>query len=512
MDDIFTQVREGNAFNVRVWLDNTENDLNKGDDHRFSLLHWAAREGRDNIVDMLIKRGARINATNMGDDTPIHLAAAHGHRDVTLMLLHNKANVNAINEHGNTPLHYACFWGYDQIAEDLVNNGALVSVANKCDDVPLDKCKPYMAKMLKDRAIALGQDLSKIPFKDRSWLGYKTRSRDAVLSRYTGIDIKELQLVGHIAKTHSGETWRGSWQGNDIVAKILSMAVVTDRNIRDFKEEFPKLRIFNHPNVLAVLGCCAPKDPPDLVVISQFMPFGSLFNTLHGESGIVVDQNQALRFAIDIARGMEFLHSMEPMIPNFILTSKHVMIDEDLAKINVDDPKYTSGDATLNGVTCLCTVLIPLILGAPVVSSTKSIHSGHPIPQSDPVIDEDLTAKINMADYRFSFHEKGKLFSPAWCSPEALQKSPGDINVRASDMWSFAILLWELETREVPFAELEAMEIGMKVALEGLRLSIPPGISSHMSRLMRICMNEEPGKRPRFDMVIPILEKMKLSG
>ena len=32
-------------------------------------------------------------------------------------------------------------------------------------------------------------------------------------------------------------------------------------------------------------------------------------------------------------------------------------------------------------------------------------------------------------------------------------------------MWSFSILLWELETREVPFAELEAMEIGMKVMI-----------------------------------------------
>lgn len=30
MDDIFSQVREGNAFHVRVWLDNTENDLNQG--------------------------------------------------------------------------------------------------------------------------------------------------------------------------------------------------------------------------------------------------------------------------------------------------------------------------------------------------------------------------------------------------------------------------------------------------------------------------------------------------
>lgn len=30
MDDIFTQCREGNAVAVRLWLDNTENDLNLG--------------------------------------------------------------------------------------------------------------------------------------------------------------------------------------------------------------------------------------------------------------------------------------------------------------------------------------------------------------------------------------------------------------------------------------------------------------------------------------------------
>lgn len=30
-------------------------------------------------------------------------------------------------------------------------------------------------------------------------------------------------------------------------------------------------------------------------------------------------------------------------------------------------------------------------------------------------------------------------------------------------MWSFGVLLWELNTREVPFADLSPMEIGMKV-------------------------------------------------
>lgn len=34
-------------------------------------------------------------------------------------------------------------------------------------------------------------------------------------------------------------------------------------------------------------------------------------------------------------------------------------------------------------------------------------------------------------------------------------------------MWSFAVLLWELVTREVPFADLSHMEIGMKVSKDG---------------------------------------------
>ena len=31
-------------------------------------------------------------------------------------------------------------------------------------------------------------------------------------------------------------------------------------------------------------------------------------------------------------------------------------------------------------------------------------------------------------------------------------------------MWSYSVLLWELATREVPFADMSPMEIGMKVS------------------------------------------------
>ncbi|VDO96023.1 unnamed protein product [Soboliphyme baturini] len=397
LEDIFGWVREGNALQVRVWLDDVEHDLNLGDDHGFSLLHWAAKEGHINIVDMLLTRGSRVNATNLGDDTALHLAAAHGHREIANKLLASKADVNSVNEHGNTPLHYACFWGFEQIAEDLIRHGASASICNKAGDTPIDKCRHEI-----EYATNLGQDLKRrVPYRDQSWKGTKTRSRDATLSRYSGVDIAQLQLQAEISERPSGKLWKGTWQGNDIVARFLKISHITARISRDFQEEYPRLRIFSNSNICPVLLCC--NQPPNLVVVSQFMPFGCLYNVLHEQSGIVVDQPRAIRFAVDIARGMAFLHTLEPMVPRFFLNSKHV------------------------------------------------------------VVDEDLCAKLNMADAKFSFQEKNRLYYPAWISPEALLKPQDSINVKASDMWSFAIVLWELCSREVPFAELSPMQIGMRV-------------------------------------------------
>ncbi|XP_010726047.1 integrin-linked protein kinase [Meleagris gallopavo] len=420
------------------------------DDHGFSPLHWACREGRSNVVDMLIMRGARINVMNRGDDTPLHLAASHGHRDIVQKLVQFKADINAVNEHGNTPLHYACFWGHDTVAEDLVGNGALVSIANKYSETPIDKAKMPLREILKERAEKLGQNLTKIPYKDTFWKGTtRTRPRNGTLNKLAGIDFKQLSLSQKLNENQSGELWKGRWQGNDIVIKMLKIRDWTTRKSRDFNEEYPKLRIFSHPNVLPVLGACQSPPAPNPIVISHWMPYGSLYNVLHEGTNFVVDQMQAVKFAFDIARGMAFLHTLEPLIPRHHLNSRSIMIDE------------------------------------------------------------DMTARVSMADVKFSFQCPGRMYAPAWVAPEALQKKPEEINRRSADMWSFAVLLWELVTREVPFADLSNMEIGMKVALEGLRPTIPPGISPHICKLMKICMNEDPAKRPKFDMIVPILEKMQ---
>lgn len=455
MEDIFIWCREGENLQVRIWLDDPTNDMNQGDDHGFSPLHWACFAGRTTIVDMLLNRGARINATNMGDDTALHLAASHGHLDCVGLLLKNKADVNAPNEHGNTPLHYACFWGHQQVAEHLLAHGAQANVANVDGETPIDKCHRQMLSRVFELASASNQDLTKaVSYKDASQLKrqLEQRTRDAKLSRNPDISLRDLNLHTKAAITSSGETWRGSWNNNiEICAKFINYGPeCTARIVRDFTEEYPKLRIFSHPNVLPVIGCV--NEPPSLVVVNQYLPLGSLYSILHERKQLVVDSQQAIKFALDIARGMAYLHSLEPLIPRLYLNSFHVLIDD------------------------------------------------------------DLTARINMADAKFSFQERNKVYQPAWMAPEALQKKESEINIRAANMWSFAIMLWELATRQVPFAGLSAIEIGMKVALEDLRVSIAPSIPHNMARMTRICMNEEPSKRPSFDQIVPILTKMALAN
>uniref|UniRef100_A0A6G1SKF1 Integrin-linked protein kinase n=1 Tax=Aceria tosichella TaxID=561515 RepID=A0A6G1SKF1_9ACAR len=450
MDDIFNWCREGETLQIRIWLDDPKNDLNQGDDHGFSPLHWACFAGRTNIVDMLLNRGARINATNMGDDTALHLAASHGHLECVNLLLKNKADVNAMNEHGNTPLHYACFWGHRECAQTLIEHGAQANLANMEGDTPLDKCHKQLVEQLHQVAAASGQDLTKkVSYRDASQMKHQLeqRTRDAKLSRHPEIGLKDLSLSTKAAITCSGETWRGTWNGIEICAKFINYGPeCTPRIVRDFTEEFPRLRIFSHPNVLPVIGCVI--EPPSLVVVSQYLPLGSLYSLLHERKQFVVDGQQAIKFALDIARGMAFLHSLEPMVSRLYLNSFHVLIDD------------------------------------------------------------DLTARISMADAKFSFQERNKVYQPAWMAPEALQKNESEINVRAANMWSFGVLLWELATRQVPFAGMSPIEVGMKVALEDLRLALSGNIQHHLGRMIKICMNEEPGKRPSFDQIVPILTKM----
>ena len=71
-------------------------------------LHCAAASSfakRKGVVEMLYRKGANLNDKNKDLLTPLHLAADKSHYDVVEVLLKNGAKVNALDNAGQTALH-----------------------------------------------------------------------------------------------------------------------------------------------------------------------------------------------------------------------------------------------------------------------------------------------------------------------------------------------------------------------------------------------------------------------
>jgi len=90
-------------------------------------LHYAAVNGDTEIVEMLLNRGANINAKNWCGITPLHNAVKSKKMEITEYLLKRGAYVNARNSYNVTPLHFAVEKGSEEIVRLLLKHGAYVN-------------------------------------------------------------------------------------------------------------------------------------------------------------------------------------------------------------------------------------------------------------------------------------------------------------------------------------------------------------------------------------------------
>ncbi|XP_044211619.1 ankyrin repeat domain-containing protein SOWAHC-like isoform X1 [Thunnus albacares] len=73
----------------------------------FTALHWAAKQGRQEAVDMMLCSGADVNVRSHGGYTALHLASIHGHQHVVHILINTyNAKSNIRDYHGKMAAHY----------------------------------------------------------------------------------------------------------------------------------------------------------------------------------------------------------------------------------------------------------------------------------------------------------------------------------------------------------------------------------------------------------------------
>jgi len=88
--------------------------------------------------------------------------------------------------------------------------------------------------------------------------------------------------------------------------------------------------------------------------------------------------------------------------------------------------------------------------------------------------------------------------SVQWAAPEVLL---GQAYSNKCDLWSFGVVCWEVLTAAVPFDGYEQTTVATKVAMEGMRLPVPPSAPVRMLKLMARCWKTAAEERPDFQEV-----------
>jgi len=78
-------------------------------------------------------------------------------------------------------------------------------------------------------------------------------------------------------------------------------------------------------------------------------------------------------------------------------------------------------------------------------------------------------------------------------------------------VYSFGILLWELETGMVPYEGLDDKQMKGLLLDQHMRPQIPEGTDKGLTILIRRCWQDNADKRPDFKAILTYLDRIKFS-
>jgi len=117
-ESLHEAVKKGDTFAVRCFLLRGA-DVNVKE-HDCTVLHAAAALGQKEVAELLIDKGADVDAKNQNCETPLHLAAMYCKTELAELLIEKGADVNAKDGAGCTPLDYTIGRGGHKDTADLL--------------------------------------------------------------------------------------------------------------------------------------------------------------------------------------------------------------------------------------------------------------------------------------------------------------------------------------------------------------------------------------------------------
>lgn len=384
-----------------------------------SLVLWHARNNDYKALEKLLEQDPGLaNAKDYDNRTPLHAAAIYGCIEAAQCLLRHNASVNVQDRWENSPLADA--EGANQQAMiDLLKRHGAESLGNHGSRFEAKQVAPPLPQKC----------------------DWEIDPNELDLSNYT--------LIG---KGSFGEILKTKWRGTPVAVKRILPDLSNDKMVvQDFRNEVELLVKLRHPNIVQFLGAVTKKPP--LMLITEFLRGGDLHQFLKDKGALPT--GTAVNFALDIARGMAYLHN-----------GPNVIIHRDLKPRNV------------------------------LMVNTNHLKVG----------DFGLSKLIKVKHAHDMYRLTGETGSYRYMAPEVFDHRSYDAKV---DVFSFAMILYQMFEGVAPFANYEPYDAAKLVAKKDRPIFRARTYPAEMKELIEECWDHDIKKRPTFLDILNRLEKIK---
>ncbi|XP_058081800.1 serine/threonine/tyrosine-protein kinase HT1-like [Magnolia sinica] len=266
------------------------------------------------------------------------------------------------------------------------------------------------------------------------------------------IDPKLLYLGPKIGEGGHAKVYEGMYKASSVAVKIVQPGSTLEEYAKrreKFLREVVMLTRVQHENLVTFIGAC--KDS-NLVIVTELLMGGSLKKFLRALRPSCLDLQLSVSFALDISRVMECLHA------NGII---HRDLKPDNLLLTGDHKKLKLADFGL---------------------------------AREETVTEMMTAETGT--YRW--------MAPELYSTVTLRRGDKKHYDHKVDIYSFAIVLWELLTNRMPFEGMSNLQAAYAAAFKNVRPSLDD-IPKDLVALLESCWAEDPASRPEFKQISDML-------
>lgn len=374
----------------------------------------------------------------------------------------------------------------------------------------------------------------------------KRAAPDLLLAGVRSIKESELRKEKKIGDGGFGVVYRGSWNRTVVAIKELSRAgernlveqglEVEKNDTQDFKifDEFRHetflMSYLEHDNIVKLFGICY--EPVSMVM--EYVPRGDLHRLLVSTQMAHVACSHPSHDHIKPIGGLS---------PAPVKLGDVVAIHKDLENHDMCEVVTTHNVRGILPSGCLKRRPPPVSddripwrlrwrIALDVAKGMRYLHSYQP-----PIVHRDLRSPniflaststsapvvAKIGDFGLAQHVNSTLDEALrtwqWLAPEVLSHKRVEYDER-SDIYSFAIVLWEIATRQLPYTTeywdkfqrngyFQAMDCRNAIVDGTCRPTPPPassGCPPSFAALMQACWRHNPQERPSFDEIVPTIE------